>query len=320
MVQRKIDFCTPVVRKRDISLVKWVPVLLLFVVVVGAMLGALIATSKLGGEIASATVEQAEEAAEDIVPVPMTNDDKPTKIDFQSVVDAWATTMSGARSALVYDLDRDEVVGQYNASVSYATASLYKLFVVYEGYRRVQSGEWKRDDPAGYTGNTIIRCLDLAIRESNSECGETLWSYIGRNELDQIIENDFGITNSTISVLLSNPQDVAKMMQVYYKHKDVTDEDLVTQMKDSFLNQPMTEYDWRQGLPKGFRVANVYNKVGWDYDPDESIWKIYHDAAIIEYPEQNRHFVVVVMTNKVSPRNITDLGSRIEAEYLRANS
>lgn len=240
----------------------------------------------------------------------------PDKVDFQPVVDDWAAKAGGNRSVLIYDLERDEVVGKYNETESYNTASLYKLFVVYEGYRRVQSGEWKADDMAGTTGYTIEKCLDLAIRESYSSCAETLWGYIGHDALDEIIENDFKITNSDISTLTSNPGDIMLVMKLFYEHPDITDENLLTLMKDSFLNQPVTTYNWRQGLPSGFNQANVYNKVGWDYNPNGGYWNIYHDAAIVEFPEQNRHFIVVAMTNRVPFQRIKELGTAIENKFL----
>lgn len=237
----------------------------------------------------------------------------PERIDFQAVVDEWVKSSGGTRSVLIYDLDRNEVVGEYNQNESYNTASLYKLFVVYEGYRRVQSGEWNADEPVGATGYTVLKCLDLAIRESNSACAEVLWYKIGQDELDEIIENDFDIKDSIISDLVSTPHDIMKMMKIYYSHSDITDEDLISRMKDSFLNQPATEYNWRQGLPSGFANADVYNKVGWDYNPDGGYWNIYHDAAIVEFPEKNRHYVVVVMTSRVPFGKISALGTAIEA-------
>ena len=241
----------------------------------------------------------------------------PAKIDLQSVVDNWTSTVgSGNRSVLIYDLERNEVAGAYNTNEKYSTASLYKLFVVYEGYRRLQTGEWKGEDKAGATGYTITKCLDLAIRESYSPCAEALWGMIGHDELDRIIMDDFKITDSDISSLISTPEDIAKIIEIFYRHSDITDEQLVSQMKDSFLNQPVTTYDWRQGLPSGFTKANVYNKVGWEYNGRS--WNIYHDAAIVEFPDDNRHFVVVVMTNQVPYQKIRNLGSMIETAYLEA--
>ena len=238
------------------------------------------------------------------------------KINFQPIVDEWVNSVGGNRSVIVYDLDLDEMVGVYNPDESYNTASLYKLFVVYEGYRRIENGVWATDENAGVTGRSILECLDLAIRESYSPCAETLWSIIGHAQLDQIVKNDFNITNSNISNLLSNASDILKIMKIFYLHSDITNEVLVSRMKDSFLNQPATTYNWRQGLPSGFSVANVYDKVGWDYNSN-GYWNIYHDAAIVEFPEQNRHFIIVVMTNRVAFQDIRSFGTMFENEFLK---
>ena len=213
------------------------------------------------------------------------------------------------------DLDLEKTVGEYNLSEDYNTASLYKLFVVYEGYRRIENGEWDRDETVGWTGYSRLECLDLAIRESYSPCAESLWGEIGHEELDEIIVNDFKITESNISGLVSNVNDIFKIMKLFYEHPDFNDESLVSRMKDSFLNQPITTYDWRRGLPSGFSErVNVYNKVGWDYNPN-GYWNIYHDAAIVEFPEENRHYIVVVMTNYVDNTEIRKLGKMIEERF-----
>lgn len=237
-------------------------------------------------------------------------------INFQPVIDKWVSSIGGNKSVLIYDLNLDASAGEYNTKEDYNTASLYKLFVVYEGYRRIESGAWDANALAGSTGHTIIECLDLAIRESNSPCGETLWQIIGQKELDQTIATDFKIADSKISSLVSNAEDIAKIMRLYYSHAFTNSPELVSRIKDSFLNQPTTTYNWRQGLPSGFLKAEVYNKVGWEYDPDNKNWKIYHDAAIVHF-DDGRDFVVVVMTNFIDYKDIARLGNMIEEYYYQ---
>lgn len=245
-----------------------------------------------------------------------TSKSSPAKIDFQPVVDDWANSTSGNKSIAIFDLDRNELLASYNNDKHFDTASLYKLFVVYEGYRRVQFGEWDGGELIGQTDKTILQCLDLAIRESNSTCAEAIWDMIGRKELDRIVRDEFKIKHTDVSDLSSNVNDITLMMKILYRHKQITDDKLVEQLKDSFLNQPTTEYDWRQGLPSGFEKANVYNKVGWDYNSEEKNWILYHDASIVEFPDDNRHFIVVVMTSHIAPNKIAELGRSIEAKYL----
>ena len=234
----------------------------------------------------------------------------PSNNDLQGVVDNWVKSVGGSKGIIFYDLDTDEILANYNADKDFATASLYKLFVVYEGYRRLQSGEWQRETKVGSTGYAIAKCLDLAIRESYSPCAETLWSMIGRETLDATVKNEFGIP-ITVGNLSATPREIMKMMKIFYEHEEITDEDLVATMKDSFLNQPATTYNWRQGLPSGFSdKVLVYDKVGWNFDG--SIWTIYDDAAILEFPESGRHLIAVVMTSGVHYREIRKLGGEIE--------
>ena len=244
-------------------------------------------------------------------------------VDFQPVVDAWVKSVSGKKGLVIYDLDLNKVVGEYNVDQKFSTASLYKLFVVYEGYRLVQNGEWDGNGLAGKTGKTILKCLDLAIRESNSACAETLWGMMGRDKLNEIAQTDFGIKDVVVSSLTATPKEIMQMMQVFYKHDEIVDENLITTMQDSFLNQPITTYNWRQGLPSGFSEAvKVYNKVGWNYDPDRKIWTIYDDTAIVKFAGTEdlaeRNFIIVVMTSGINFTQIRRLGTEIEAAFNAA--
>ena len=244
------------------------------------------------------------------------DENTPKNINFQPIIDEWVESVNGNKSVIIYDLDREEIAGAYNTTEEYGTASLYKLFVVYEGYRRLENGTWQATAKAGSTGYTILECLDLAIRESHSPCAETLWSTIGHTNLDNIIKTDFNIQNSDISHLVSNPEDILKIMQIFYQHQDIKTPELISRMKNSFLIQPITTYDWRQGLPSGFSEnVNVYNKVGWQYNRTGGYWDIYHDAAIIEFPDKNRSFITIVMTNRVPSEKISELGIKIEQHF-----
>lgn len=237
------------------------------------------------------------------------------EINFQPIIDTWARSTNGDKSVVIYDLELNKLVGSYNISEKYNTASLYKLFVVYEGYRRLQNGEWDKNTLAGSTGYTILECLDKSIRESYSPCAETLWAMIGHTELDEIMRNNFKITDSDISALISTPNDILKIMKLFYDHSEIEDAEYLAVIKDSFLNQPTTEYNWRQGLPSGFsEKVKVYNKVGWDYN-ENGYWNVYHDAAMVEFAEENRHFIVVVMTSRVPFQKIRALGTEIENSF-----
>lgn len=74
-----------------------------------------------------------DEADESAYVSPEITEVEPEKIDFQPVVDEWVNLVGGNKSVLIYDLDRDEIVGSHNTTKRYNTASLYKLFVYMRG-------------------------------------------------------------------------------------------------------------------------------------------------------------------------------------------
>lgn len=239
---------------------------------------------------------------------------QPALINFQPTVDRWLSTVSGNASIIIYDLDHQQPVASHLPDTKHSTASLYKLFVVYEGYRQIAQGKISPQQPL-VAGHNIAQCLDLAIRESNSTCAEALWSLLGRAHIDQTAIQEFGATHTSVSGLSSTPHDILTIMQRYYEHPELSAPTWAT-IQDSFLNQPVTTYDWRRGLPAGFQRAKVYNKVGWEHSGIGNIWNLYHDAAIVEFPEFKRHYIVVVMTEKVPYQSLAELGRQIEKEVL----
>ena len=249
----------------------------------------------------------------------------PGVIDLQPTVNSWLQGVSGTAGIYIYDLDNETAVAEYNSDLTFGTASLYKLFVVYQAYLNMQSGASGPNDIIT-RGFTRLQCLDKAIRESHSGCAETLWSEMGRSQLDTIISQNWGITNSQISRLASTPKDMYKIMRKYYEHKDLTD-DNVARIKDSMLVQPPVNNglcggpcDWRRGLPSGFKVASVYNKVGWEHSGYGNIWNLYHDAAIVEFPATKtlkaRHYIIIVMTKRITYQQISALGAALEQVIL----
>ena len=57
----------------------------------------------------------------------------------------------------------------------------------------------------------------------------------------------------------------------------------------------------------------VYNKVGWDWNG--SYWNIYDDAAILDFVNEDRHFIAVVMTSGVDHKRIRQFGTDLETAF-----
>ncbi len=247
----------------------------------------------------------------------------PEFIDLQFLVDQWIDTLSPNVKVglMIYDLDNDRVAAASNPDLIMNTASVYKLFFAYDGYREIARDLASPDDYFTTTekGNlTYGDCLDLIIRESYNGCAESLRTNAAASERVTNLISELGLTSTTNLGLSSTAYDLVELLKLYYAHPDLTPE-LWSKIQDSMLNQPPTTYNWRQGLPSGFNQALVYDKVGWDWNG--SAWNIYNDVALIDFPGQNRHYAVAILTSGLaSYEPLVTFGSQFETAVLSSET
>ena len=259
----------------------------------------------------------------------------PVFIDLQPTVNAWLKTTPANVGLMIYDLDNNRVAASHQPNQVFNVASIYKLFFVYDGYRQIESGDAKANEKyvttSDYRANTYTygECLDLMIRESYNGCADKMHS--DRQAFARVANliDELNLNNTTNGGLSSTAADLTELLKLYYEHPDLSEENW-QKIADSMLSQPPTKidatttYNWRQGLPSGFsNQAKVYDKVGWAWNPENYLWSTYAAAAIIEFPEQNRHYTVVVLTSNLPGRTaaaITNLGARIEDAILSADN
>ena len=248
----------------------------------------------------------------------------PTFINLQPIVDKWTASAPEKSGIVIYDLDNQQIAATHNADQLFSMESLYKLFIVYEGYLEVENGELDQNMVFA-DGTTVSECLDITIRESDSKCATNLYNVINKSELFNFLNRE-GFLQTSLSDLQSTPNEILKIMQKYYYHDGLSDETWA-KIQDSMLNQPPTDNglcdglcNWRQGLPSGFSIATVYNKVGWKYNDVDNAWSTYNDAAIVEFPATEvtpaRKYIIVIMTSETSPNSIVQFGADIERAVL----
>lgn len=259
----------------------------------------------------------------------------PTFIDLQPVVDSWRKTVSANIGLMIYDLDNNRIAASYQPDRIFNIASIYKLFFVYDGYRQIETGAITANSQYVTTNDyragayTYGECLDLMIRESYNGCADKMRS--DRAAYARVVDliDELNLKNTTNAGLSSTAADLTELLKLYYEHPDLSDASW-QKIADSMLNQPATKidttitYNWRQGLPSGFsQYANVYDKVGWAWNETNKTWDTYADAAIVEFPEQGRHYTIVILTSGITSRNaapIANLGTRIEDAVLSADT
>lgn len=252
-------------------------------------------------------------------------DDTPKEMTLQPVINSWYSTFSREteKGIMIYDLDNEKVIGALDEDKEFDMASVYKLLVIYEGYKRVELGDLSESGES-YGGMTVGECLDKAIRESHSGCAENLLTKIGGEaEMDRIIRDNYGLEHTSVTSLSTTASDMVNFLKILYKHKEIS-EASYARLADSMLNQPKTESedceggvcDYRAGLPAGFdNEAKVYNKVGWGWNGIH--WLPWNDVALVEFPKQNRHFAIAFLSTKFPTIDkVTELGKLIEEAIL----
>lgn len=301
----------------------WLRLLLIFFTAFGITL--------IGSMIVKALIHQSQANSDNtkedeiIVPNEVQPDEviaTPAFIDLQPVVDSWLKTAPGNVGLMIYDLDNDQVAAASSATRVFNTASVYKLFFAYDGYREIDAGRDSGTAVLTTTADkgqlTVLACLDLIIRESYNGCADPLRADSTRFARAEALASELGLTHTSSAGLYSSAEDLTRLMYHYWQHPDLSEVSW-NAILDSMLNQPPTTYNWRQGLPAGFTTTTVYDKVGWNYTG--SYWSIYNDVAFLVFPEQNRHYIMVVLTeNFPTYAPITQLGTLIENAVTSADA
>lgn len=244
-------------------------------------------------------------------------------IDLQPTVNKWLSTLKYDEKVglVIYDLNNSRVAASYNENEVFPVASIYKMLFAYDGYRQIAIGS---EDPNSIIVKnsdkgqlTLSQCLDLIIRESYNGCADPMREdHIRTSRVNGLIRSLEMDSTSNLG-LESTAADLTKLLRTYWRHSELP-QSLWLQLSDSMLNQPPSStsehplYDWRQGLPAGFSDAvQVYNKVGWENDGER--WKIYADAAILDFVELKHEYTMAVLTSNFSDaKKISQLGQMVE--------
>jgi len=145
------------------------------------------------------------------------------------------------------------------------SASLYKLFVARDLYRRIAAGTVQRDQPSGDGSHTVGECLRLMIVVSDDGCGVAGLNMVGRGRLDPALHTD-GFSGT----FLDTPQrttaaDVAELV----RRERQGDTELYGLLRQQQVNDRIPP-----ALPPGTPIAHkTGDRTGWA-----------HDAGVITTP------------------------------------
>jgi len=217
-----------------------------------------------------------------------------------NALDEWSQSINGRAGVVVTDVYDGSVLATFDPDQQFFAASIYKLYVAYEGYKQIDEGAVDLNE-LYLNGFTRGECLDKMIRESDSPCAEKLWVELGKQETTDILRT-YGMNNTSMTGITTTAADAAIMLS-----RIANGEGLSEQSQTLFL-QSMKDQVFRDTLNKSFIEPEyvVYNKIGFNELQE------YHDVAIIELPETDRKLVISVMTDGVGTSNIVRLGEMLK--------
>lgn len=207
---------------------------------------------------------------------------------------------AGAEAGVQITTVDGDVLASYQPDTEFFAASIYKLYVAYEGYRAVDAGEL--DPEQDYVGgNTLAECLDIMIRESDSPCAEKLWVELGKEALNTTMQ-EYGLTNTSMTSITTSAGDAALMLQRIATGEGLSEgaqQRLLASMKDQIYDDT---------FDAGFSESiTVYNKIGFR-ELDE-----YHDVAIVQL-EDGSQFILSAVTNGAGTNYLRGLAVLLESK------
>ena len=175
----------------------------------------------------------------------------------QAAIDAAAANTRVPVSVVALDPTTGERAAHLGTRVV-LSASLYKLFVARELYRRIAAGTVRRDQPSGDSRHTVEQCLRLMIVISDDGCGVAGIDMVGRGALDPQLHRD-----GFAGTYLASPQrtTAADVVELFRRERAAGTE-LYGLLEQQQVNDRMPP-----ALPAGAVVAHkTGDRTGWAHD------------------------------------------------------
>jgi beta-lactamase class A len=225
----------------------------------------------------------------------------------QKIVDDFTTSQPVPFGIVIRDLSTGATV-QSSPDAAMTSASLYKLFVGAEIYRRIDSGALTMGSGVAGTGKNVEDCLLAMITVSDNTCGEALGSMIGWSGHNARLAT-LGYSHTSLAQpLTTSAGDVSLLLERLYGGT------LLSPSSSAHFLGLLKNQRVNNRLPAGLPAGTVFaHKTG-----DLSGWV--HDAGIVYGPKAT--YVISVMSGQWStpgsaPAAFASLSSKIYAELAK---
>lgn len=215
----------------------------------------------------------------------------------QALFNYWDESNGGTWGIVLKDFSGN-ISASINPNRQFTSASVYKIYIAYVVYTKVDAGEFGMSSPAG-NGNSIAGCLELMIVRSDNGCGNALGNKIGWSANNGMLHAK-GFTSTSIAYggQLTTAQDTTTYLMQLQNGGLVS-----AGHRDSLLNM-MGRNIYRYAIPAGSPGMHSANKLG-------VVGNFSHDVAIVYHPKGA--YVLSVLSYGSSHARIRELARQVTA-------
>lgn len=208
-------------------------------------------------------------------------------------------------SVQIEGLGNDERSASYNATNKYASASIFKLLLMYPLMQKTPISQWSSTQiDISNTTESLSDCVTAMLRVSDNACGEAVGAYVGWEYATTELQS-IGLASTRLddpNSPTTTAADTAYYLQGLYNGKWF---DGATR---NFVLNVLSNQTVRTGIPAGCSGCMVADKTG-------DLAGARHDAGIVTY--RGGSYVLSIFTDGASASQIAQLTRQIQVHMVR---
>lgn len=211
--------------------------------------------------------------------------------ELQTILDRFSAKYPGQFGIVVTDL-KNGATAAAQATQQMVAASLYKLYVAYGIYKKIDAGQLKTTSKTTGSDLSVGKCLEIMIVVSDNDCGYALGVTVGWAALDADLAR-LGLTQTRVnnyvtptsgnvtSDKLTSAADIALFIDMLYRGK------LLSASSTKAFMDIMKATQLNTWLPSGLPDdAVIAHKTG-------ALYNLVHDGGVV-YTKYGDYLIVVM--------------------------
>lgn len=204
-------------------------------------------------------------------------------------------------AVFVYDLNTERTAS-VNTDETFASASLYKLFLLEALENKLPFDQWQW---TWIGSSSVLDCIDAMLKTSDDPCAQELGEYIGWDEIERLSQEN-GYTNTKLSQTDGRETTAKDMGELLARMKKGQ---VLSDYARRFVFDALYQQTIKKGMAEGCNKCRSANKLG-------ELSDVAHDAGIVTHGTHD--YVLVIMSEGGTFKQIEQLTKLVELEFAPA--